>query len=286
MTAPGPKTPDITVVVPTRDRPDSLRACMSALGAQPDVRAEIVVVDDASMDPEVVAAAVATAPNSRVIRGEGRGPAAARNLGARHAATPIVCFTDDDCRPVPGWLSALRERIDSGADAVAGPMRNGRTNDPFATAAQTVTNHLTEWSHDPSAGTVRFAPTSNLAVRADVLAELPFDESFPLAAGEDRDWCDRLAASGRTLAFEPTAVVDHHPDLGWRGFWRQQVRYGRGSQHLRSTGAGPGMQPPRFYLDLVREGFAHGPAAGALVLVAQVATAVGIARELATTTPD
>lgn len=285
MTSGVTSEPDVTVVVPTRDRPASLRACMTALRAQVDVVAEIVVVDDASRDAGAVADTAATVPAARVVRAEGRGPAAARNLGARAAVAPIVCFTDDDCRPVPGWLGALRARIDAGAAAVAGPMRNGRPEDPFATAAQTVTNHLTEWGHDPATGTVRFAPTSNLAVRAEVLAELAFDETFPLAAGEDRDWCDRLAASGRALAFEPAAVVEHHPDLGWRGFWRQQVRYGRGSQRLRSAGEDAGLQPPRFYLEFLRTGAAHGPAAGALVLLAQAATTLGTIQELATTRP-
>ena len=82
------------------------------------------------------------------------------------------------------------------------------------------------------------------------------------------------------LLYEPGARVTHHQDLSWRRFWRQQERYGRGAYAYRraDTAGDRGLQPPGFYLGLVRAGFAAGVAAGLLVLVAQVATAAGVAR--------
>jgi glycosyltransferase involved in cell wall biosynthesis len=267
-------TPDLAVVVPTRDRPAALAACLSAVRAQDDAGPfEVVVVDDASADPGAVAS-VAAAARARVVRGEGRGPAAARNLGARSTDAPLVCFTDDDCRPGPTWLAALDRRFTDGVEAVAGPTRNGRPDDPFAAASQTLTNHVTDWSHDPVADTVGFAPTSNLAVRRELLDRLPFDESFPLAAGEDRDWCARLAAADIPLAWEPSAWVAHHQDLSLRRFWRQQVRYGQGARHL----PGASLHPPMFYVRLAGRGLGEGPAVAGLVVLAQVAVAVGRAR--------
>ena len=130
-----------------------------------------------------------------------------------------------------------------------------------------------------------FAPTSNLACRAELHRALPFDEDYPLAAGEDRDWCARLAASGSELAYEPAAVVAHHPDLTLRRFWRQQLRYGRGAHRFRNgtTDDGPPRQRPPvgFYLDLLGKGFRQGPATGALVPLAQLATVAGTVAEAA-----
>lgn len=272
--------PAVSVVVPTRDRPDRLAVCLAALGRQTVEGLEIVVVDDASRDAEAVAAVVAAAPRARLVRGEGRGPAAARNLGSRAARGGTVCFTDDDCEPVPGWAAALAARIAAGAQAAAGPTRNARPGNVFAAAAQAVASHLAEATIDPGTGRMRFAPTSNLACRADVLAALPFDERYPLAAGEDRDWCARLVASGAALVYEPAAVVAHHQELDARGFWRQQVRYGRGAHRFRSD-HGMRLEAPRFYAGLLRRGFAEGSRAGMLVCLAQLATAVGIAREAA-----
>ncbi|HEY8527383.1 MAG TPA: glycosyltransferase [Acidimicrobiales bacterium] len=272
--------PQVSVVVPTRDRPGPLAACLAAVEAQTVESFEVVVVDDASSDPAAVAEVVAAAPHARLVRGAGRGPAAARNRGAAAARAPILCFTDDDCRPTPTWAAALARRLDAGADAAAGATHNARPDNPYAAASQAITNHLTRSSLDPATGAVAFAPTCNLACRADVHRALPFDETFPLAAGEDRDWCARLADRGIAIAYEPEAVVAHHQDLSLRTFWRQQVRYGRGA-HRWQRGRAPGarLQPARFYVDLVRTGFSLGPAAGALVLLAQAATAVGFAQE-------
>ena len=272
-----------TVVVPTRDRPGALAECLRALEAQRSAPFEIVVVDDASVDARSVAAVVAGAAHARVVRGEGRGPAAARNLGAAEARAPVVCFTDDDCRPEPQWLGALVGRIERGAEAAGGVTVNGRPRDPYATAAQVVINHLVDSSLDLRTGTVAFVPTCNLAVRADVFARHRFDETFPSAAGEDREWCTRVSAAGVALELAPDAVVAHHQDLSLRRYWRQQVRYGRGAMRWRRAAVnGGGRQPLRFYVELLRTGVAHGPRVGALVALAQFATATGIALELAT----
>jgi glycosyltransferase involved in cell wall biosynthesis len=241
----------ISVVVPTRDRPGPLAACLAALEAQTASDLEIIVIDDA----------------------EGRGPAAARNAGARKATGDVVCFTDDDCRPVPTWAATLAHRIRAGADAVAGPTVNGRPDDVWSAASQAMTNHLVDATrHGERVG---FAPTSNLAVRAELLAAEPFDESYPLAAGEDREWCDRVARRGATFVFADDAVVHHHQDLSARRFVRQQLRYGRGARRYRVDGE---KQPPGFYVDLLRAGFRHGPRAGAAVVLAQAVVAVGYAR--------
>lgn len=296
--------PTASVVVPTRDRPDQLAECLAALDAQTVPPLEVIVVDDASADPTaldtVLAARIdrltsirATRTSAggsgetvdvRVVRATGAGPAAARNLGSRVARGDLVCFTDDDCRPAPGWVGAIVERIAAGAAAVAGPMVDASPDHPWGAASQAVTNHLAEASRRGDGAP--FAPSSNLGVRADVFAVVRFDESFPLAAGEDREWCDRLAAAGHVLGYETRAVVHHHQRLSAAGFWRQQVRYGRGAHHLRTRSVGGGAQGPRFYLDLVRMGFAHGPAVGTAVLLSQAGVATGLlAERLATLRP-
>jgi GT2 family glycosyltransferase len=274
--------PRVSVVVPTRDRPEQLGACLAALEAQSAASFEVVVVDDGSRQPTAVAAAIADAPHARLVRGTGRGPAAARNLGAAAARAPVVCFTDDDCRPDPGWLDALTTRLDDrdpSTSAVAGPTLTGPPGTLYATASQVITNHLTDSSLDPHTGRLGFAPTSNLACRADILRGLPFDDHFPLAAGEDRDWCLRLDAAGGRLVFEPTARVWHHQDLSPGRFWRQQSRYGHGAYRFHRRHRGGGRNPTRFYVELLGAGFRHGARVGLLVVVAQLATFTGIVTE-------
>lgn len=273
--------PELAVVVPTRDRPAALAHCLAALAAQRDVTLEVVVVDDASVDPAAVEAVVAAhLPGARIVRAAGRGPAAARNLGVARAHTPFVALTDDDCRPAPNWAATLLGRLRQDARVVAGPTMVADAHDPFARAAQTITNAVVDSSFAADRSSVGFAPTSNLAFAVEVHRALAFDETYPLAAGEDRDWCDRVVASGTHIAWEPRARVDHAPAPGWRGFWHQQRRYGRGARvYHRNRTAGRGAVPGRLHLRLLRAGLAQGPRVGALVLVAQVATAVGYAAE-------
>jgi len=277
----GPES-SVSVIVPTRDRPRSLAACLAALERQEGTTVEIVVVDDASTDAAAVADVVAGSPRARLVRARGHGPAAARNLGARAARGSCLCFTDDDCRPEPGWSAALSQRVRSGAVVVAGPTHVSNAN-AYAVAAQTITNHLVDASLDAHAEYVTFAPTCNIAASASLCREEPFDEQYPLAAGEDRAWCAVLAGRGIGIAYEPAARVLHEPDLDAQAFWRQQVRYGRGARrfhHHHHAGTG-GMRQLAFYPALLRKGFAHGPFVGALVTLAQLATAVGFAREIA-----
>jgi glycosyltransferase involved in cell wall biosynthesis len=263
--------PEVSVVVPTRDRPASLARCLAALERQRDAGPlEVVVVDDGSESAAEVAAVVTRSPPARLVRAAGRGPAAARNAGVRAARGRVVCFTDDDCLPAPTWAARLGAALAAGADAAGGATVVAGSA-PLDVASQTVVSHLV--AH----GGRRFAPTSSLACRRELAAGLPFDERFPDAAGEDRDWCARLEAAGLRLELVPDAVVRHHPALTPRSFWRQHVRYGRGARAFRSGRAEP-LERPAFYLRLLASGFARGPVVGLLVVVAQLAAAVGFAR--------
>ncbi len=270
------------MVVPTRDRPDALARCLRALEAQVRAPELVVVVDDGSQAADDVAAVVATASRARLVRAEGDGPAAARNRGAAAAeGCDLIAFTDDDCVPSAGWLAALVSVADAGAEAVAGPTHCAPGASAADRAAQTITNHLLDESRGAGGTTVDFAPTCNLAVRAAVHAAVSFDEDFPLAAGEDRDWCARLVASGRTIGYAPGALVEHQPDLTVRRFWSQQRRYGRGAQRYRAAGGPERRRPPiAFYGRLLARGVRQGPAVGALVAAAQVATAAGVVEEM------
>jgi glycosyltransferase involved in cell wall biosynthesis len=259
----------ISVVVPTRDRPESLARCLSALQRQRTSQPlEIIVVNDGQS---------VEAPGARVIGATGTGPAAARNLGARAARGSVVCFTDDDCAPGPDWAQRLTDAC-TGGGAAAGTTLADPAAGAAAAAAQLLTNTLMATSADPTSGGLCFAPTCNLACPADTLAELPFDETFALAAGEDRDWCAHLVARGILLRHVADAVVVHRPRLGVSGLVRQQLRYGRGAVRFRAAGgslAGAG-----FYRELARRSTRAGAGTTALVALAQVAVTAGVASEL------
>ncbi|HEX3317146.1 MAG TPA: glycosyltransferase [Solirubrobacteraceae bacterium] len=103
--------PQISVVVPSHDRPQLLARLLDALAAQSLSRDrwEAVVVHDCGPDgtedllrAHPLAAAGVLQHRSLPV---GTGPPARmRNAGWRMARAPIVAFTDDDCRPDPHWV--------------------------------------------------------------------------------------------------------------------------------------------------------------------------------------
>ena len=264
----------ISIVVPTRDRPEQLARCLAALGDEH----EVVVVDDGSRDRAALSRALDRHPATRLVRAPGRGPATARNLGARASSGEVVCFTDDDCVPEPGWAAALAEAASAVGSAAGRTLAPAGARPPVL-ASQAIVEQLTFASLDPARDRLGFAPTCNLAVSRDALGSLPFDESFPRAAGEDRDWSDRATAAGLAPVYAPAAVVVHHQRLGAAAFVRQQFAYGRGAARYRAADRGRRLAGPGFYAALMRRGFADGVGVGGLVLAAQVLTAAGVAAE-------
>src|SRR3954469_1774417 len=85
---------------------DVLIAIADDLGGDPS--AEIIVVDDASLDDssKIIAGLAETLP-LRVIAGPGRGAAAALNAGIRAARFALVAQVDQDVIIRPGWTQSL-----------------------------------------------------------------------------------------------------------------------------------------------------------------------------------
>ena len=113
----GEPAPAVSVVVPTRGRPDAVRTLVAALADQRDAPDhELVLVDDGGD----LAPPAAPFP-LRMLRTPGVGPAAARNAGLEAARGALVVLLDDDLVPAPGWLAAhARAHADATARMVVG----------------------------------------------------------------------------------------------------------------------------------------------------------------------
>jgi glycosyltransferase involved in cell wall biosynthesis len=96
-------TPDVSVVIATRDRPASLARLLACVKSQSS-RFECIVVDDASGDDTQDAYARIWADlddRFRLLPATGalaEGPSRARNRGIAAAAAPLIAFCDDDDR--------------------------------------------------------------------------------------------------------------------------------------------------------------------------------------------
>ncbi len=217
-------TPEVTVVIPTRDRWRllSANALPSAL-AQEGVELEVIVVDDGSRDGTASHARALGDPRVRVISQEvPRGPSAARNAGIDAARGEWVALLDDDdlwspkklrlqldaaLRNGSDWVYARSIIIDGSSTVIAAP--------PLADP-ETVADTL-------MTGNVIWGGPSNVVVRTSLLRRLGgFDEH--LECFEDWDMWIRLARASKASVCPDilTASLDHgdrwlfryRPDIG------------------------------------------------------------------------
>jgi GT2 family glycosyltransferase len=285
---PGPR---FTVIVPTYERPAPLAACVRALRAleRPGGSLEILIVNDGGRPAAADVISPATDDGTlelRVVDQANAGPASARNRGAAEARGELLAFTDDDCLPERGWLTAF----DAALRATPGALVGGRTvnafsDSVFADTSQRLADFVSAYFDGGSAG--RFFTSNNIAVARDAFLETGgFDTSFPFSAGEDRELADRWSAQGRPSLTAPDAVVRHAHRLSARGFVRQHFTYGRGAvafRRVRADSGRPVRVDPAFYAKslayALRGGGVRAPARAGLTTLAHAAYAAGLLYE-------
>lgn len=226
----------VSVIVPTYRRPRRIHRCLQALAQleYPRDSLEVVVVEDCEPLAELDELRARSFGDLRVLWSSQAhaGPSAARNHGARIASGRLLAFTDDDCRPRPGWLAALVQRQEGKPDRiVGGHTLNAVHRNPFSSASQALVAFITD---DGRRRKEAFFASNNLVLeRATFLKLGGFDDTFPLAAGEDRDFCRRSAEAGLEFVHVPEARVEHDHELTFAGFLRQHFRYGRGAYRFQ-----------------------------------------------------
>ena len=107
-----PLPPRVSIVIPTRDRADLLRACVDSLDRHGcAARMELTVVDNSSVEPATREYFAALARRSATAILAYPGPfnwSAVNNFAARHASGDYLLFLNNDVEALaPGWLDAL-----------------------------------------------------------------------------------------------------------------------------------------------------------------------------------
>ena len=188
--------------MPTLGRAGLLGRCLAALSEQDfdKSRYEVVVADDGkSGQTRRAVEEYADRMDIRYVEVTGRhGPAAARNAGLRLARGEIIAFTDDDCIPSPGWLTAGAAAFVDGVAGAAGKM--------VVPVPARPTDYEMNASHLARA---RFVTANSFYRKAVLVAAGGFDEEFTSAWREDSELHFRLLAGGERLVQAPGAVVVH-----------------------------------------------------------------------------
>ncbi len=207
-------TPDLTVIIATRDRPALLRAAIAAVEAQrySGVIETVVVFDQSEVD-HTVERAGGHRPVRATFNGRTPGLPGARNTGAAAASAPVLAFCDDDDEWLPTKatqqlaLLASKPQIDVVATGVAieyGDRAVNRVPPPEITFDDLLRRRMME------------AHPSSVMVRREAFFDRIglVDEEIPGGYAEDYEWLLR-AARDRPVGAVPHPLV--------------RVRWGQGS---------------------------------------------------------
>ena len=243
--------PLITVVVCTRNRPESVMLTLRGLADMHYRPFEIVVVDNApSSDAtkEAVLAEFGDDPRFRYVREPRPGLSCARNRGIAEAAADIVAFTDDDVRVDPWWLNGIARGFRAAGDVacVTGLIATAQIEnaaqlyfhlrEDLGFSCKPRIFDLGEYRDDsrlyPYAAGI-FGAGANFALSRTALKDIgSFDEALgagtPSGGGEDINMFTRVVLSGHRLVYEPSAVVSHVHRAGLAELAKQMKAYGSG----------------------------------------------------------
>ena len=233
-------SPQIAVVIPAFIRNENeasqLNRLIERLHDQSKSIHDIIVVDDFSPFHYQIPSGITH--KKLAING---GPAIARNVGIEISLkndAEIILFTDVDCVPDNQWVEEMVSMFQNSmhSQIISGMTKSRNWN---WLGKYHEINGTLNGRRFLNSDLLLYGPTCNLAITRKVATNLKFSEAFPIAAGEDIDYCFRAIHSGFSIHHCPSAVVHHdygydHQNLRIRigSFLKQFGRYAQGENIL------------------------------------------------------
>jgi GT2 family glycosyltransferase len=209
----------LSVIIPTHNRPQTLRNTLIALGQQTLAadRFEILVVDDGSHENDrVPLRTYRESFDFTLIEQDQGGLAAARNRGADEAVGKILHFLDDDVMPAPETLEQHLEShaAESEPVAVVGSLpfpRHVKLNAFLWYIERSGHYDLYKHPRKYPGGTPPMPPMNgNSSISRELFFRIGrYDESFRQYGSEDLELGYRLARSGVRFVYNPRAIGYH-----------------------------------------------------------------------------
>ncbi len=224
------EAPELSVIVATYNRPDSLLRILGELSVQTcdPSRFEVVVVDDGSKEDSTVRVREVGFPrlSLRLHRQPNGGAARARQQGAELSRGTLMLFVDDDMQIPPGLvashLAAHAGHIGQERRVVMGRLRSAPGLADMPLFERFYARMLDRFAHDVGQKDSTFAGpeiyTGNLSLpRALFFAAGGFDVTFGQI--EDAELGVRLERAGATFHFSEDGYTVHASDHVSRDKW-------------------------------------------------------------------
>lgn len=243
--------PFASVLIATRDRPETLGKCLDSLLDMEYPHFEIIIVDNAPSSDATAQYIARRFPDSvrvRYVREDRPGLACAHNRGLDEVKAPYVAITDDDVTVDRYWLAELMAGFRSapGVGCVTGMI--------FPAEIRTEAQYWVEQSVGYSKGYLRrifnlasdksvhplfpyaagmFGSGANMAFDTAILRKTGrFDDRLGIGSlsmgGDDLAAFFQIIVHGYTLVYEPAAVIYHPHHRAVDRLRRQAYGYGAG----------------------------------------------------------
>ena len=233
----------VTVVVPTFNRGEQLRATLTALLANAAGGldfVEILVVDDGSPIPAaplVDSLSVALPFSLRCIRQPNGGPGPARNTGFRQARGHIVIFVDDDIFAPPGLIQQhLRAHASRPHSVICG--LSTLLQPALPTPLYRFISSLSGDSGHTSSGaefvSVEVPASGHISVEREMFdcASAVYSDNLSTPAAEEFELAYRLKQAGIRIVLAPWIVAGHDQSLNFASICRQQYKHALGTAEV------------------------------------------------------
>lgn len=227
----GDETASISVVIPSYQRPQSLRKCLKALDRQTWLPKEVIVVcrttDTLSIEVVRNWELDARCYQKSLALVEEPGQVAALRIGTQAVTSELVAYTDDDTVPEPDWLERIASYYQDrsvggvgGRDVIDG-VRSLRTASRVGVLTwygKLIGNH-----HVGCVGvrSVDVLKGANASFRTSLVQFPDFLRGDGAQVHNEVYVCLRIRSMGYSLIYDPAIQVLHYPgprfDRGGRG---------------------------------------------------------------------
>jgi GT2 family glycosyltransferase len=197
----------LSIIIPAYNCGHHFTRCLSAIRTSIPIPFEIIVIDDGSTDdtPEIARSFAA-----KVLSTGGRkGPAFARNLGAKKALGDVLIFLDSDVCVKPDTLSKIGRSfdLDPQLDALMGSYDYDPSSNDFISQYR---NLMHAYFHQTGSERASTFWSGCGAIRRNIFLEHSgFDEDYLRPAIEDIDLGYRMIRAGRKIVLDRSILVTH-----------------------------------------------------------------------------
>ncbi len=214
-------TPQISVIIGSRNAARTIRACLTSLEEQFQSEMAEIIVADCSTDetPRIIASDF---PKVKLVRcPAGQNTAQLRATALREARGELVAVTEPHCVIEPGWLVAICRAFESGEHLVVGGSVRPAGEPGSAVWAAFLSEYAAYLPPLPP-GPVAMTTGNNVAYRLDDLLKCDVRAEFWKIFAS---W--ELKAAGVSFRADPAMQVQHIKPYNTLHFTGQRYHYGR-----------------------------------------------------------